>query len=250
MDQPKTPASSATRPINVLAQHFNCRTSDSYQLLTAMEMRILDPKGDIIFVLKSPNQQRILTEAAIQWPTKSSKKKIGHSSQVSFESFNENPFQTPAVDVNATLLSIDPSAVTSASDESDRLFAGANADDTTIIDSESLCFGKPKEIRFRASSSHLRLASPILEGMLDGKYPENSLEKIITAEDGSECRLLYTSEWDEKVFLILMNWIHGRHREVPKQVDLEMLGKFAILVDYYKCPRDYGYARGNLDQQA
>lgn len=46
---------------------------------------------------------------------------------------------------------------------------------------------------------------------------------------------MVTSEWDVEALIILMDIIHGHAREVPRSVNLEILGKFAVLVDYYNC---------------
>jgi hypothetical protein len=51
--------------------------------------------------------------------------------------------------------------------------------------------------------------------------------------DGS--RRMYADNWDPQAFLILMHVIHGRHRQVPSVIDLELLAKIAVLVDHYEC---------------
>lgn len=94
--------------------------------------------------------------------------------------------------------------------------------------SPAISLEEPREVRFRVSSSHLSLASPIFRIMLDGPWKEGIL-------DGQSPRQLLTSEWDTEALLVLLNIIHGRHRAVPKLVSLDTLGKFAILVDYYQC---------------
>ncbi|KAK7994395.1 hypothetical protein PG991_015983 [Apiospora marii] len=77
--------------------------------------------------------------------------------------------------------------------------------------------------RFRLSSKHLTLASIYFKKMLQGPWKE-SRASTIEAHD-----------WDPDAMVILMNVIHGRHRSVPKTVDIEKLANIAVLVDYYGC---------------
>lgn len=80
---------------------------------------------------------------------------------------------------------------------------------------------------FRVSSSHLILSSDYFKRMLTGPWSES------TAEDGMKRASAH--DWDEKAFLALMNIIHGRNREVPREVTREFVAKIAAMVDYYKC---------------
>lgn len=48
-------------------------------------------------------------------------------------------------------------------------------------------------------------------------------------------RHISAEDWDEEAFLILMNIIHLRNHKVPRTITLEMLAKFAVIVDYYEC---------------
>lgn len=41
---------------------------------------------------------------------------------------------------------------------------------------------------------------------------------------------------------ILMRILHGKNQHVPKAVNLELLAKIAVLVDYYNCPDAAGLA--------
>ncbi|ORY59945.1 uncharacterized protein BCR38DRAFT_328295, partial [Pseudomassariella vexata] len=84
------------------------------------------------------------------------------------------------------------------------------------------------ETRMRLSSRHLMLASPYFDSMLKGPWQEG------TKEPGSDYSV-YAEDWDSDALLILMYILHGRNRNVPRSVRLEMLAKFAVLVDYYKC---------------
>ena len=57
----------------------------------------------------------------------------------------------------------------------------------------------------------------------------------MSVEDGTTCDVLRTEEWDPRVFLLLLNIVHGYNRQVPDSVDIDTLGKLAILTDYYEC---------------
>ena len=42
-------------------------------------------------------------------------------------------------------------------------------------------------------------------------------------------------DWDAETFLIYLQILHLRNRQVPRIVTLEIMAKMAILVDYYDC---------------
>ncbi|ELQ37649.1 hypothetical protein OOU_Y34scaffold00588g7 [Pyricularia oryzae Y34] len=50
------------------------------------------------------------------------------------------------------------------------------------------------------------------------------------------------SEVREEALAILMRILHGKNQHVPKAVNLELLAKIAVLVDYYNCPDAAGLA--------
>lgn len=90
---------------------------------------------------------------------------------------------------------------------------------------------KPKgvDIRYHVSSRHLMLASPMLKRALQ---KNGFRESTRTESDG-----LYhvsASEWDAEAFLIVMRIIHGRNRQIPHAITLELLTKIAVIEDYYQ----------------
>jgi len=89
--------------------------------------------------------------------------------------------------------------------------------------------GRPK-IRMRVSSSHLRLASPYFKRMFQSGWPEGNALRV---EGRVEVRL--QNGEDPDALLIILNIIHGHTRRVPGVVDLTMLAKIAVLVDFYEC---------------
>jgi hypothetical protein len=84
--------------------------------------------------------------------------------------------------------------------------------------------------RFRVSSRHLILASPWFKRALTN---EGWAESTRSVDDG--LFHITVSDWDAEAFLILLNIIHLRNRQVPRTVTLETLAKIATLVDYYEC---------------
>ncbi|KAK9439945.1 hypothetical protein VB005_04563 [Metarhizium brunneum] len=123
---------------------------------------------------------------------------------------------------------------------SDSQKAGNNADPT-----------KEEEVRFRLSSRHLSLASPVFNAMLSGGWKESTMvpqqpgtsanEKAFKNDTDLRYEITAT-EWDVKVLALLINIIHGRHRQVPHSVDIETLGRFCTLVDYYECHETVEFA--------
>jgi hypothetical protein len=84
-------------------------------------------------------------------------------------------------------------------------------------------------VHIRVSSKHMIMASPVLRSMLeDGNFKEgealrsNGSVEIPFPEDNPDA------------FLILRKIIHGITRQVPREVDFEMMNEIAILVDKYQ----------------
>ncbi|KAJ3532291.1 hypothetical protein NM208_g8507 [Fusarium decemcellulare] len=84
------------------------------------------------------------------------------------------------------------------------------------------------EIRMVVSGKHMALASPYFQKMFAGPYVEGKA-------DDRGLRQVRASDWDPEAFTLLLDIIHGYHRDVPKAVSLELLAKLAIIVDYYQC---------------
>ncbi|KXX77398.1 hypothetical protein MMYC01_206072 [Madurella mycetomatis] len=82
-------------------------------------------------------------------------------------------------------------------------------------------------VTFRVSSRHLILASPVFKAALTGGWKEG-----IKAQNG--CLKIGAEGWDVDAMLIAMNIIHCRMNRVPFVLDLEMVAKLAVLVDYYQ----------------
>lgn len=108
--------------------------------------------------------------------------------------------------------------------------------DTQEVDTESIpsdvedSVEENQVVHYKVSSHHLRLASPRFASML---LKRKWQEGVPNAKDG-----LYhitTEYWDEEALLILLNMLHSRTVDIPREVSLELLAKIAVLVDYYEC---------------
>ncbi|QGI70886.1 hypothetical protein CEK26_003220 [Fusarium fujikuroi] len=84
------------------------------------------------------------------------------------------------------------------------------------------------QVEFRVSSRHLSLVSPVFRAMLESRFKESRPNDQGLYE-------LQASEWDAEALVILLDIIHGHHREVPKRISVETLSHIAIIVDYYGC---------------
>ncbi|KAF5660875.1 hypothetical protein FHETE_8726 [Fusarium heterosporum] len=87
---------------------------------------------------------------------------------------------------------------------------------------------RPNEVRFRVSSAHLILASPVFKAMLDGPFSEGVRNKNGLFE-------IKAFEWNTIAMVVLMDIIHGHHRSVHPKVTLGLFTEIAMVVDYYQC---------------
>lgn len=84
--------------------------------------------------------------------------------------------------------------------------------------------------RYYVSFRHLITASPCFHRMLTkDKWNESERDK----KDG--LFHLSAEDWDVYAFLLLLNILHLKNRQVPRKVSLDDLAKIAVLVDYYEC---------------
>ncbi|KAK0744810.1 hypothetical protein B0T21DRAFT_358445 [Apiosordaria backusii] len=85
-----------------------------------------------------------------------------------------------------------------------------------------------KPVTFLVSSRHLSLASPMLEVALTGGWKET------IARETDSLHEISTEGWDVQAMVITMSIIHHKWSQVPQKVDLELLAKIAVIVDYYQ----------------
>ncbi|KAF5547485.1 hypothetical protein FNAPI_8514 [Fusarium napiforme] len=88
--------------------------------------------------------------------------------------------------------------------------------------------GSPNELEFRVSTKHLCIASPVFRKMIQGNFQESQPN-----ENG--LLTIRTSDWNAQALLVLLDIIHGHHRQVPRDPDLDTIAQIGFLVDYYDC---------------
>ena len=124
--------------------------------------------------------------------------------------------ETAVTEPIITLSNEDPQPSDTETDLSTLLFP-----DSTIYVPE-----EQSEVHFRVSSKHLILSSHYFKTMLKGPWKE---------ADPLWYHQIEAEDFDEDTFLTVMYLIHGRHRSVPKILNLEQLAKTAVIIDYYEC---------------
>jgi len=85
-----------------------------------------------------------------------------------------------------------------------------------------------QSIHYHVSSRHLMLASSTFKRML---AQDGFAESVRNEVDG--LYHIVAHDWDPEAFLIVLRIVHGRNKQVPREVTLEMLAKIAVLEDYY-----------------
>jgi hypothetical protein len=84
-------------------------------------------------------------------------------------------------------------------------------------------------LRIRTSSKHLSFSSPYFKRNLQSGMLESQTLRFRGHVE------FCMDEQDPEAMLIVLNIIHGKSRQVPKVVDLNMLTKLAVIVDYLEC---------------
>lgn len=83
-------------------------------------------------------------------------------------------------------------------------------------------------IQMQLSSKHLQLASAYFRRMMANNWKES------TPKDGFSFSVT-ANGWNEEAFLTVMRILHAQTTTLPQIVNLEMLAKVAVIVDYYQC---------------
>ncbi|KAF0638231.1 hypothetical protein FPSE5266_05421 [Fusarium pseudograminearum] len=82
-------------------------------------------------------------------------------------------------------------------------------------------------VRMRVSSRHLILASSTFRAMLEGPWIEN----LSHSQPGPA--QIMTSDWDPVALAIVMDAVHGRYNDVPENINIGLLMRIAVIMDYY-----------------
>lgn len=94
----------------------------------------------------------------------------------------------------------------------------------------------PSDIRIRASSKSLSLASSYFRKLFWGPWKETT-----GTQGNTEPCTVEAEGWSLKAFLILLDIFHARTSEVPRKLDLEVFASIAVLVDYYGCYKSIAF---------
>ncbi|KAG4293727.1 hypothetical protein FPRO06_00312 [Fusarium proliferatum] len=164
---------------------------------------VIDPEGDIELVLNKPNTQNIIPESVL------------------------------CGDVGAA--SDSPTTEFTNSELGGRYTVFDNFDTPTLVMEDygdpEFAEETPDVVRMIVSSKHLTFASKVFCAMLEGPWSEASL----SSSSRGNPRRLATSGWDAEALAIVLDTIHGRFRQVPKDINLFLLARIATIVDYYQC---------------
>jgi hypothetical protein len=130
------------------------------------------------------------------------------------------------------ILNVDPDS----SDEEDESDEDSGATDSTLVDKQEatsnavvVCKSQPipREFHVRVSSKHLTLASSFFRALLNRPFRER-----LALQDTGHLKLPLDDK-DYEAMVILMDIVHGRLHQVPREVDEFLLAGIAILVDKY-----------------
>ncbi|CAN9267634.1 unnamed protein product [Alternaria alternata] len=195
-------------------------------------VHVIDPDPDTVLILRNPCTTFAPwdSEEKPQSPVvRVSKKERKKKSKRRVDSLNP-PEHYPS-------LALDGLAVNSSETFPEDGFGGSNGSAGASSASEvapSLTTHKepvePEEesIHYHVSSRHLMLASPVFKRALNR---DGFTESVRNEIDGFFH--VQASDWDPEAFLIVLQILHGRNKQVPRKVSLDMLAKIAILEDYY-----------------
>ncbi|KXH56878.1 hypothetical protein CSAL01_06126 [Colletotrichum salicis] len=186
----------------------------------------IDPNGDVVLILRNPDAPFAVWEADLS-SEENEELKAMRDTPSSFDDavpvdvaapYEEPLYYEPEPEPEAYSA---PEPETEAYHEPEPELGAYVAPEPEVRDDPA--------VKYLVSSKHLALASRCFSAKLSGPWIEASVKHI----DG--CYHMDASDWDPEALLILMHVIHGKTRSVPRQIDLEMLAKLAVLVDYYDC---------------
>jgi hypothetical protein len=186
------------------------------------DLIVIDPTGDVLFTLEKPGAKFAIWEHNFSKPTSDRPERI-QIEDTDAENAIEEDAPRRKRKRQGTIGPEDGKRVHRDRSSSNASISTLGGD--TLIDAPN--GGSPPAVVYQVSSRHLITASPKFQSQLE------SWDESDVGEDGFYH--LTTSGWDPDAFTILLNILHLRSREVPRELTLEKLAKVAVLVDYYRC---------------
>lgn len=192
------------------------------------ELHVFDPEGDVLLILERPPKEDDLVE-----PT--DEEKSDSVPKGGFVSEKGSPLVEDEAPTLSECAPLWPEPEwESAPCASQAEIPGAEVDGMMKPESSGSAFltsreTKPRveKVQMRASSKHLILASSTFRISLGS---DTFSEGRILRTEGS--LVIPLPDEDPDAMIILLNIIHGLSSKVPRRVDLNMLSKLAVAVNY------------------
>jgi hypothetical protein len=176
----------------------------------AVEFYTFDPDGDLLLILSRPPDDAESEDGAGEEDTNNTPagsptdERIGEDAAESADTHPDTG--ASANSAGSPSLKVDP---TPDEDEPDR--------EPAIV------------VHMLVSSKHMMLASPVFKAMLQhSRFKEG---QKLSATGKVEIPL---PDDDPSAFMIILDIIHGRNRQVPREIDLDLLSSISKLVDKYQ----------------
>jgi len=181
----------------------------------------IDPKGDVVLLLFDPNPNFAVWDESLKQRKKPKKDKKNRKFVRSVPEPDE--LDQSIENVAGLVIQENIPEYAEAPQSLQILDLASVGQSSTSMQTFTAQKAEEPELRLRVSSRHLMLASTYFNRMFSNNW-----------EEVTSCTIK-AEGWDPETFLVLMNIIHGRTRQVPRAVSLESLAKLAVLVDYYDC---------------
>lgn len=205
----------------------------------------IDPDGDVDIVLLQPKEVVPYVDDVLDCPATSPRlniSRLGRQEPSEPEPLGEEPEwrlePQPTAETEPAPVSeaLDPDGYPGPATTPERQ-ALAIVEDPSDVDQTRSVLAKEDAsstlrqncVQIRVSSKHLVLASPYFKRNLGSGMLESH---ILSSQGHVEFRMDIE---DLEAMLIVMNIVHGRTRQVPRHIDLDMLTRVAVLVDYLEC---------------
>lgn len=205
----------------------------------------IDPDGDVDIVLPQPKEVVPYVDDVLDCPATSPRlniSRVGRQEPSEPEPLGEEPEwrlePQPTAETEPAPVSeaLDPDGYPGPATTPERqalaiVEAPSDVDQTRSVLAKEDASSTLRQncVQIRVSSKHLVLASPYFKRNLGSGMLESH---ILSSQGHVEFRMDIE---DLEAMLIVMNIVHGRTRQVPRHIDLDMLTRVAVLVDYLEC---------------